>query len=235
MISPSGRRRIVTIEASILSADFARLGEQAREAEAAGVDAIQVDVMDGRFVSDITFGPGVVRALRPLIRVPLDVHLMIVEPERHLAAFAEAGADRLIVHQETCPHLHRVLQTICELNVKAGVTLNPGTSPIALEEVLDLVSVIQVMTVNPGAGGQTFLHGQLDKTRRLRCMLDERGMDTPIAVDGGIDATTAPLVVDAGATVLVSGSSIYNDKRSVAQNVAALRASVALTVKMNLR
>jgi ribulose-phosphate 3-epimerase len=160
---------------------------------------------------------------------------MIVEPERHLAAFAEAGADRLIVHQETCPHLHRVLQTICELNVKAGVTLNPGTSPIALEEVLDLVSVIQVMTVNPGVGGQMFLHSQLDKIRRLRCMLEEQGMDTPIAVDGGIDATTAPLVVDAGATVLVSGSSIYNDKRSVAQNVAALRASVALTVKMNLR
>jgi ribulose-phosphate 3-epimerase len=218
---------MVTIEASILSADFARLGEQAREAEAAGVDAIQVDVMDGRFVSDITFGPGVVRALRPLTSVPLDVHLMIVEPERHLAAFAKAGAGRLIVHQETCPHLHRVLQTIHELNLEAGVTLNPGTSLSVLEEVLDLVSVIQVMTVNPGAGGQTFIHSQLDKIRRLRRMLDERGMDTPIAVDGGIDATTAPLVVDAGATVLVSGSSIYNGKGSVAKNVAALRASVA--------
>jgi ribulose-phosphate 3-epimerase len=218
---------MVTIEASILSADFARLGEQAREAEAAGVDAIQVDVMDGRFVRNITFGPGVVRALRPLIRVPLDVHLMIVEPERHLAAFAKAGADRLIVHQETCPHLHRVLQTIHELNLEAGVTLNPGTSLSTLEEVLELVGVIQVMTVNPGAGGQTFIHSQLDKIRRLRSMLDERGMDTPIAVDGGIDATTAPLVVEAGATVLVSGSSIYNDGGSVAQNVAALRASVS--------
>jgi ribulose-phosphate 3-epimerase len=218
---------VVTIEASILSADFARLGEEAREAETAGVDAIQVDVMDGRFVSDITFGPGVVRALRPLIGVPLDVHLMIVEPERHLAAFAEAGASRLIVHQETCPHLHRVLQAIHELNLEAGVTLNPGTSLSVVEEVLDMVDLIQVMTVNPGFGGQVFIHSQLDKIRRLRRMLAERNLNTPIAVDGGIDATTAPLVVGAGATVLVAGSSIYNDKGSVAHNVAALRASVA--------
>jgi ribulose-phosphate 3-epimerase len=217
---------MVTIEASILSADFARLGEQAREAESAGVAAIQVDVMDGRFVSDITFGPGVVRALRPLIGVPLDVHLMIVEPEKHIAAFAEAGATRLIVHQETCPHLHRVLQTIRELDLEAGVTLNPGTSLSAVEEVLDVVDLIQVMTVNPGAGGQTFIHSQLDKIRRLRRMLDERNLDTPIAVDGGIDSTTAPLAVSAGATVLVAGSSIYNDKGAVADNVAALRASV---------
>jgi ribulose-phosphate 3-epimerase len=217
---------MVTIEASILSADFARLGEQAREAETAGADAVQVDVMDGRFVSDITFGPGLVRALRPLIRVPLDVHLMIVEPERHLAAFAEAGASRLIVHQETCLHLHRVLQTIHELDLEAGVTLNPGTSLRAVEEVLDMVDLIQVMTVNPGFGGQAFIHSQLDKIRRLRRMLAERNLDTPIAVDGGIDTTTAPLVVSAGATVLVAGSSIYNDQGSVADNVAALRASV---------
>jgi ribulose-phosphate 3-epimerase len=217
---------MVTIEASILSADFARLGEQAREAEAAGVDAIQVDVMDGRFVSDITFGPGVVRALRPLISVPLDVHLMIVEPGKHLAAFAEAGASRLIVHQETCPHLHRVLQTIHELDLAAGVTLNPGTSLSAVEEVLEMVDLIQVMTVNPGWGGQTFIHSQLNKIRRLRRRLAERNLDTPIAVDGGIDATTAPLAVGAGATVLVAGSSIYNDQGSVAHNVAALRASV---------
>jgi ribulose-phosphate 3-epimerase len=217
---------MVTIEASILSADFARLGEQAREAEAAGVDAIQVDVMDGRFVSDITFGPGVVRALRPLISVPLDVHLMIVEPGKHLAAFAEAGASRLIVHQETCPHLHRVLQTIHELDLAAGVTLNPGTSLSAVEEVLEMVDLVQVMTVNPGWGGQTFIHSQLNKIRRLRRRLAERNLDTPIAVDGGIDATTAPLAVGAGATVLVAGSSIYNDQGSVAHNVAALRASV---------
>ena len=217
---------MIVIEASILSADFACLGEQAREAEAAGVDVIQVDVMDGRFVPDITFGSGVVRALRPLVSLPLDVHLMIVEPERHLEAFADAGADRLIVHQETCPHLHRVLQYVRELKIAVGVAINPGTPLSVLEEVLHLADLIQVMTVNPGWGGQPFLHSQLDKIRRLRRMLDERGLDTPIAVDGGIDTTTAPLVVNAGATVLVAGSSIYNDRASVAQNVATLRASV---------
>ena len=217
---------MIVIEASILSADFARLGEQAREAEAAGVDAIQVDVMDGRFVPDITFGPGVVRALRPLVSLPLDVHLMIVEPERHLAAFADAGADRLIVHQETCPHLHRVLQRIRELKIEAGVAINPGTPLSVLEEVLHLADLIQVMTVNPGWGGQPFLHSQLDKIRRLRRMLDERGLNVPIAVDGGISPITVPLVVNAGATVLIAGSSIYNERASLAENVAALRASV---------
>lgn len=216
----------ILIEASILSADFARLGEQAREAEAAGVDALQVDVMDGRFVPNITFGPGVVRALRPLVRLPLDVHLMIVEPERYLADFVAAGADRLIVHQEACVHLHRTLQAIRELGVQAGVTLNPSTPIVVLEDVLDLVDVIQVMTVNPGFGGQAFLHSQLDKIRRLRALLDGRGLAIPIAVDGGIAPDTAPLVVQAGATVLIAGSSIYNERASVAENVAALRASL---------
>jgi ribulose-phosphate 3-epimerase len=215
------------IEASILSADFDRLGEQAQKAEAAGVDAIQVDVMDGRFVPDITFGPGVVRALRAQVRVPLDVHLMIVEPERHLDAFAEAGADRLIVHQEACIHLHRVLQAIRDLEVEAGVSINPGTPLCVLEEVLDLVDLVQIMTVNPGWGGQPFLHGQLHKIRRLQRILDDCRLQVPIAVDGGIDATTAPLVVEAGATVLVAGSSIYNARASVVDNLATLRTSVA--------
>jgi ribulose-phosphate 3-epimerase len=217
---------MVAIEASILSADFARLGEQAREAEAAGVDGIQVDVMDGCFVPDITFGPGVVRALRPLVSVTLDVDLMIVEPERHLAAFADAGADRLIVHWEACTHPHRVLRCVRDLGVEVGLAISPGTSLSALEELVDLVDLIQVMTVNPGWGGQPFLHSQLDKIRRLRRMLDERGLDILIAVDGGINPTTAPLAVNAGTTVLVAGSSIYNDKASVAENVAVLRASV---------
>jgi ribulose-phosphate 3-epimerase len=219
---------MIAIEASILSADFARLGEQAREAEMAGVNGIQVDVMDGQFVPNITFGPGVVRALRKMVSVTLDVHLMIVEPERYLAEFVEAGADRLFVHQEACTHLHRTLQTIRELGSEAGVAINPGTPLSVLEETLDMTDIIQVMTVNPGFGGQEFISSQLDKIRRLRGMLDERGCSIPIAVDGGIDTTTAPLVVNAGATVLVAGSSIYNDKASVAQNVAALRASIKI-------
>ena len=217
---------MVAIEASVLSADFARLGEQAREAEVAGVEGIQVDVMDGRFVPNITFGPGVVRALRKQVRLTVDVHLMIVEPERYLEEFAEAGADRLLVHQEACTHLHRALQTIRELGREAGVAINPGTPLSVLEEALDMADIIQVMTVNPGFGGQEFIHTQLDKIRGLRQILDERGFSTPIAVDGGIDAITASQVVSAGATVLVAGSSIYNDKASVAQNVAALRASI---------
>lgn len=217
---------MVAIEASVLSADFARLGEQAREAEVAGVEGIQVDVMDGRFVPNITFGPGVVRALRKQVRLTVDVHLMIVEPERYLEEFAEAGADRLLVHQEACTHLHRALQTIRELGREAGVAINPGTPLSVVEEALDMADIIQVMTVNPGFGGQEFIHTQLDKIRRLRQILDDRGFSTPIAVDGGIDTITAPQVVSAGATVLVAGSSIYNDKASVAQNVAALRASI---------
>jgi ribulose-phosphate 3-epimerase len=217
---------MIAIEPSILSADFARLGEQAREAEAAGVEGLQVDVMDGRFVPNITFGWGVVRALRSEVSVTLDVHLMIVEPERYLVEFADAGADRLMVHQEACVHPHRVLQAIRELGVEAAVAINPGTSLSVLEELLDLADLIQVMTVNAGFGGQPFIHSQVGKIRRLRQMLDECGKDIPIAVDGGIDPTTAPLVVEAGATVLVAGSSVYNSRASVAENIAALRASV---------
>ena len=217
---------MIAIEPSILSADYTRLEEQAREAETAGVEGIQVDVMDGQFVPNITFGPGIVRALRNVVNVTLDVHLMIVEPERYLKEFADAGADRLFVHQEACTHLHRVLQTIRELGIEAGVAINPGTPLGVLEEVLELAEIIQVMTVNPGFGGQEFIQSQLSKISHLRQILDERGYRTPIAVDGGIDTTTAPLVVKAGATVLVAGSSIYNEKGTVAQNVAALRASI---------
>jgi ribulose-phosphate 3-epimerase len=218
---------MIAIEPSILSADLTRLGEQVREGEDAGIEGFQVDVMDGRFVPNITFGPGVIRALRPLVTGILDVHLMIVEPERYLADFADAGADRLMVHQEATVHLHRVLQQIRELGSESAVAINPSTPLSVLEDVLDLIDVIQVMTVNPGFGGQPFIHSQVDKIRRLRQMLEKRGLDIAIAVDGGIDPTTAPLVVQAGATILVAGSSVYNTRASVAENVRAIRESVA--------
>ena len=218
---------MIAIEPSILSADLTRLGEQVREGEAAGIEGFQVDVMDGRFVPNITFGPGVVRALRSLVSGILDVHLMIVEPERYLADFADAGANRLMVHQEATVHLHRVLQQIRELGAESAVAINPSTPLSVLEDVLDLTDVIQVMTVNPGFGGQPFIHSQVDKIRRLRQMLERRGLDIAIAVDGGIDPTTAPLVVEAGATILVAGSSIYNTRASVAENVRAIRESIA--------
>jgi ribulose-phosphate 3-epimerase len=219
----------VRIEASILSADYANLGEAVSQAQAAGVDGIQIDIMDGSFVPDITFGPGLVRALRPLTDLPLDVHLMIVEPERHLAAFAQAGADRILVHQEACPHLHRVLGVIRSLGLQAGAVLNPGTPLAAVEEVLDLAQAVQVMTVDPGWGGQEFLTGQLDKIARLRAHLDELGLEIPILVDGGIDPKTARLAVKAGASVLVSGSDLYNDSASLADNLKRLRAAVHQT------
>ncbi len=217
---------MVTIEASILAADYARLGEQAREAEAAGVDGIQIDVMDGSFVPDITFGPGVVRALRREVDLFLDVDLMIVNPQKHLEAFVDAGANRLIVHREACSDPHEVLESIRDLGVEVGVALAPETPLGAIEGLLDLVDFVQIMTVTPGWGGQPFIHSQLDKIRRLRRMLSVRGLDVRIGVDGGINTTTAPLVVEAGATVLVTGSAVYRGKASVAENVAALRASV---------
>lgn len=217
---------MVSIEPSILSADFSRLGEQAKEAEDAGADGLQVDVMDGHFVPNITFGPGVVAALRQAVKIPLSAHLMILEPDRYLKTFADAGADAVIVHQEACPHLHRTLSSIKKLKIQAGVALNPATPLSSLEEVSDVADLVQIMTVNPGFGGQEFIRGQLQKIGRLKRILDEHGFAIPIAVDGGIDARTAPQVVKVGATILVAGSSVYNGRASVADNLAALRASV---------
>ncbi len=217
---------MVVIEPSILSADFTKLGDAVMEAEKAGVSAIQIDVMDGRFVPNINFGPGVVSALRPITKMMLDVHLMIVEPQKYIEDFVKAGADRIIVHQEACLHLHRVLQSIREMGIKSGVTLNPATPPDMIEDVLELSDFVQVMGVNPGFGGQKFIHSQLNKIRALKSMLEDRGLDVPIGLDGGIDTATAPLVVEAGATVLVAGSSVYNSRGSVKENVEALLKSV---------
>jgi ribulose-phosphate 3-epimerase len=214
----------IIIEPSILSADYARLGDQVRETEAAGADAIQIDVMDGHFVPNLTFGPGIVRALRPLVGLKLDVHLMVDNPDSFIRNFAQAGVDRLIVHQEACPNLGLTLQAIRDLGVDAGVAINPPTAVSVLEEVLGRADVIQVMTVNPGFGGQEFILSQLEKISRIRTMLLERGLTTRIAVDGGINEKTAPLAVAAGATILVAGSAIYNRRGTVKENIAALRA-----------
>jgi ribulose-phosphate 3-epimerase len=214
----------IIIEPSILSADYARLGDQVREAEAAGANAIQIDVMDGHFVPNLSFGPGIVRALRPLVGLKLDVHLMVDNPDSFIRIFAQAGADRLIVHQEACPNLDLTLRAICDLGVDAGVAINPATAVSVLEGVLGRADIIQVMTVNPGFGGQEFILSQLEKISRIRTMLLERGLTTRIAVDGGIDEKTAPLAVAAGATVLVAGSAIYNRRGTVKENITALRA-----------
>ena len=218
---------MVIVEPSILSADFTRLGEAVLEAERAGVSWIQIDVMDGRFVPNLSFGPGTVAAIRPLVKLKLDVHLMIVEPEKYIADFVKAGADRIIVHQEVCPHIHRVLESIREHGIQAGVTLNPGTAPYAIEEVLELADFIQVMGVNPGFGGQKFIRTQLDKIRILKEMLNTRGLDVPIGVDGGIDLENVRDIVEAGTSVLVAGSSVYNNRGSVKENVSGLLARVA--------
>ena len=215
------------IAASILAADFTRLGEQIAECEAAGVDWIHIDVMDGRFVPNITMGPLVVEAARRVTRLPLDVHLMIVEPERYLADFARAGADGLTVQVEACPHLHRTLQQIRELGKRAGLALNPGTPAAAVSEVLDLTDLLLAMTVNPGFGGQKFLPHTLGKIRQLRAWVAERGYATEVEVDGGIDPDTTPLVTGAGATVLVTGTSVFRAGVPIAEAVARLRRSEA--------
>jgi ribulose-phosphate 3-epimerase len=213
----------VKIAPSILSADFARLGEQVSEAEASGADYIHVDVMDGHFVPNISIGPPVVRAVRRVTRLPLDVHLMIEEPERYLADFAAAGADNITVHVETCPHLHRTVQQIKELGCRAGVVLNPSTPVVALEEIFPHVDLVLVMTVNPGFGGQAFIEGMLPKIQRVRAMREEQSSQAEIEVDGGIGPETAHLVVEAGARVLVAGSAIFDAPEGIANAIAGIR------------
>mgnify|MGYP002779606954 CR=1 FL=1 len=212
------------IAPSILAADFARLGEEVRALEAAGADWIHVDVMDGRFVPNITIGPDVVKALRPHSRLPFDVHLMITPADPFLEAFRAAGADVISVHPEAGPHLSRTLQRIRELGAKAGVVLNPATSPDAVAWVLDEVDLILVMSVNPGFGGQGFMSGQLRKVERLRAMIDASGHDIVLEVDGGVNGDTARLCRDAGATALVAGTAVFRGgPAAYAANIAALR------------
>ncbi len=198
------------IAPSILSADFATLGEDIKTVEAAGADIIHVDVMDGHFVPNITIGPLIVAAVRPVTQLPLDVHLMIEHPERYIDAFARAGADYLTVHVEACVHLHRVLQAIRALNVKAGVALNPHTPVSAVREVLDMLDLILIMSVNPGFGGQSFIPRSLDKLRQLQSMLRENGMEhIEVEVDGGVKTGNIREISAAGAEILVAGSAIF--------------------------
>lgn len=217
---------MLKIAASILSADFLRLGEEIAQAERAGANWIHVDVMDGHFVPNLTMGPFVVEAARRVTRLPLDVHLMVEAPERLVPAFASAGADRLTVHVEACPHLHRVLQQIRELGLKAGVALNPGTPAGAVSEVLDAVDLVLAMTVNPGFSGQKFIEGVLPKVRQLRETLDGRGLPAEIEVDGGVDADTAPLVAAAGATVLVAATAVFQAGVGIEEAMTRLRRSL---------
>ncbi|MCS6962468.1 ribulose-phosphate 3-epimerase [Thermoflexus sp.] len=216
----------IRIAPSILSADFTCLARAVTEVAEAGADWIHVDVMDGHFVPNLTFGMPIVAALRRITGLPLDVHLMIEAPERYLKAFARAGADRLIVHVEACPHLHRVIQQIRGLGLRAGVALNPATPLSALEEILPDVDQVLIMTVNPGFGGQAFIERMLEKVRRARRMIDALGQPIELEVDGGVGPENAPVLVEAGATVLVAGASIFEAPEGPAEALHRLRRAI---------
>lgn len=215
---------------SILSADCTRLGEQVREAEAGGAQRIQIDVMDGHFVPNITMGPMIVEATRRSTDLPLEAHLMITNPQDYIEAFAKAGADVIIVHQEVCPHLHRVIQQIKAAGKQVGVALNPSTPIWLLQDMLSLLDLVLIMTVNPGFGGQDFIPEMLLKIANLHQMLVQRSLHCEIEVDGGIHEGTVPGVVKAGANLLVAGSAIYNKQESVAMALSRLRNATAIQV-----
>jgi ribulose-phosphate 3-epimerase len=211
---------------SILSADFTRLGDQVREAEAAGAQRIQIDVMDGHFVPNITMGPMIVEAVRRCTRLPLEAHLMITNPQEYIEDFAKAGADVIIVHQEVCPHLHRVIQQIKAAGKMAGVALNPSTPVFMLEDMLPLINLVLIMTISPGFGGQELIPETLPKIARMRQMITQRNLQCDVEVDGGVHEATVPLVVRAGANLLVAGSAVYNEHESVAMAMERLRRAI---------
>ncbi len=218
---------LVKIVPSILSATFTRLGDDVRAIEDGGADRVQVDVMDGRFVPNITFGARAIECLRPLTRMPIEAHLMVEPPEDFIEQFARAGADMIIVHEEATPHLHRAIQQTHSFGKKAGVAINPGTPAIAISEVLGIVEMVLVMTVNPGFGGQEFIRETLGKIQQVRNAIRQRGLNCDVEVDGGINTETAPLVVEAGADVLVAGSSVYDAKDGVTAAIQRLRTACA--------
>ncbi len=217
----------IIIAPSILSADITQLGDQVQQAVEGGADWIHVDVMDGRFVPNITFGPNVVKAVRRITDLPIDVHLMIVEPEKHLQAFADAGTNHITVHYETCPHIHRTLQSISEMGMSPGLVINPGTPIDTLYELTESIEKILIMTVNPGFGGQSFIDTMYDKIRRTKLLLDSKGSSATIQVDGGISSKTIKDCYDAGATNFIAGSAIFTHKDGIAAGIAALRNALA--------
>ena len=215
----------IKIAPSILAADFARLGEQVMEAQAGGADLIHIDVMDGRFVPNITMGPLVAAAVKRVAAIPLDVHLMIIEPERFIQRFADSGADSITVHIEACPHLHRVLGQIKDAGCQAGIALNPHTPAAALAEIIDMADLINVMTVNPGFGGQTFIQSMASKIKTLREMTAQQQRNIDIEVDGGINSETISMALNAGANVMIAGSCIFGHRDGIAAGMNALRRS----------